>query len=107
MFQVRTSVIIVPTTEVRHILGVQVRAAALAAWREIARRGEGLEMAHLQITFEGVTLAICSRLRRDGLIEIEVEVGDPKQAARVIPAAELRRAESRLLGFSGAPVRRR
>ena len=50
MFQVRTSVIIVPTTEVRHILGVQVRAAALAAWREIARRGEGLEMAHFQIT---------------------------------------------------------
>ena len=50
MFQVRTSVIIVPTTEVRQILGVQVRAAALAAWREIARRGEGLEMAHFQIT---------------------------------------------------------
>jgi hypothetical protein len=45
MFQVRTSVVIVPTSEVRKILGVQVRAAALAAWREIARRGEGLEMA--------------------------------------------------------------
>jgi hypothetical protein len=107
MFQVRTSVIIVPTTEVRQILGVQVRNAALAAWREIARRGEGLEMAHFQITFEGVTLAISSRLRRDGLIEIEIAIGDSKQAARVIPAAELRRAESRLFGFSSRPMRRR
>lgn len=44
MFQVRTSVIIVPSIEVRHILGVQVRAAALTAWLGIARRGAGLEM---------------------------------------------------------------
>lgn len=66
-----------PTTEVHRILGVPVRATALAAWREIARRGEGLKMAHFQITFEGVTLTICSRLRRDGLIEIEVGIGDP------------------------------
>jgi hypothetical protein len=64
-------------------------------------------MAHFQITFEGVTLAISSRLRRDGLIEIEIAIGDSKQAARVIPAAELRRAESRLFGFSSGPVRRR
>jgi len=105
MFQVRTSVIIVPSTEARSILGVQVRAAALAAWREIARRGAGLEMTHFQILFEGVTLAICSRIRRDGLIEIEMEIGDPKQAARVIPAADLRRAEARLSGRSSRPGR--
>ena len=107
MFQVRTSVIIVPSTEARRILGGQVRAAALAAWHEMARRGEGFEMAHFQVTYGGVTLAICSRLRRDGLIEIEVGIGDPKQAARVIPAAELRRAEARISESQGRSARRR
>jgi hypothetical protein len=42
-----------------------------------------------------VTLAVCSRLRPDGFIEIELGIGDPRQAARVIPAAQLQRAEAK------------
>lgn len=95
MFQVQAPVVVVPTTEARAALGAQLRTAALEAWREIARRGEGIEMAHFQIVHSGVTLAVCSRLRVDGLIVIELGLGDPKQAARVIPAAQLRRAEAR------------
>ena len=95
MFRVQTPVIVVATTEARAALGVRLRAAGLAAWREIARRGQGLEMAYFQINHDGVTLAVSSRLRRDGLIEIELDLGDPRQAARVIPAAQLRRAEAR------------
>jgi hypothetical protein len=96
MFQVQAPVVIVPTAEARAALGAQVRPAALAAWREIARRGEGIEMAHFQIVHAGMTLAVCSRIRPDGFIEIEIGIGDPKQAARVIPAAALRRAEARV-----------
>ena len=93
MFRVQTQVVLVPSAEARQVLGVQVRPAGLAAWRELARRGQGLEMAHFQIVHEGTCLAISSRLRRDGLIEIALGIGDARMAARVIPAADLRRAE--------------
>ena len=104
MFQVQVPVVIVPSTEARTALGVQLRPAALAAWQEIARRGKGIEMAHFQIVHTGVTLAVCSRLRHDGFIEIGVGIGDPRQAARVIPAAQLERAEAQ--ARSRHPVRR-
>lgn len=94
MFQLQAPVIIVPTTEARAALGTQLRPAALAAWREIARRGKGIEMAHFQVVHTGVTLAVCSRLRQDGFIEIELGLGDPRQAARVISAAEFQRSEA-------------
>lgn len=51
-------------------------------------------MAHFQIVHTGVTLAVCSRLRHDGFVEIELGIGDPRQAAQVIPAAQLERAET-------------
>lgn len=94
MFQVLAPVTIHPTAEARQALGLNLVSAGKAAWREIARRRQGLEYAHLQISYAGVTLAICSRLRADGVIIIEVGIGDPRQAARVVPAAELRRAEA-------------
>ena len=106
MFQVQAPVVIVPTTEARNTLGVQLRPAGLAAWREIARRGQGIEMAHFQIVHLGVTLAVCSHLRKDGFIEIELGLGDPRQAARVIPAAQLRQAEARVHTRSSRAYRR-
>jgi hypothetical protein len=98
MFRVQAPVVIVPSTEARAALGAQLRPAGLAAWRALARRGKGLEMAYFQIDHQGTTLAISSRLRHDGFIEIELAIGDPRQAALVIPAAELRRAEARAYG---------
>jgi hypothetical protein len=105
VFQVQAPVVIVPSTEASAALGVQLRPAALAAWRELARRGVGLEMAHFQIVHEGVTLAVCSRVRSNGFIEIGLGLGDPRMAARVIPAAQLRRAEVRLHAHGGQPRR--
>lgn len=106
MFQVQAPVVIVPSSEASAALGVQLKPAALAAWQEIARRGHGIELAHFQIVHTGVTLAVCSRLRRDGFIEIELGLGDPRQAARVIPAAQLRRAEARVPSHHGQSARR-
>ncbi len=94
MFQVLAPVTVHPTAEVRQALGDQVRPAGRAAWREIARRGQGLEFARFQFRFSGVTLAACSRLRPDGFIAIELGLGDPRQAARVVTAAQFRRAEA-------------
>ena len=98
MFQVLAPVTIHPTAEARQALGVQLVPAGKAAWREIARRGQGLEFAHLQICYAGVALAICSRLRADGIIVIEIGLGDARQAARIVPAAELRRSEAQAAG---------
>lgn len=95
MFQVLAPVVVHPTAEARQALGAQLVPAGKAAWREIARRGQGLEFAHLQVCFAGVTLALCSRLRADGFVVIELGLGDARQAARVVPAADLRRAEAR------------
>ncbi len=106
MFQVQAPVVIVPSSDARAALGAQLKPAALAAWQEIARRGQGIELAHFQIVHSGVTLAVCSRLRRDGFIEIELGLGDPRQAARVIPAAQFRRAEARVPSHHGQPARR-
>lgn len=103
MFQVLAPVVVAPTAEARQALGAELKEAGLAAWREIARGGRGLEMAHLQLTHAGVTLAVCSRLRRDGFVVIELGLGDPRQAGRSITMAELRRAETRAHG----PRRRR
>lgn len=98
MFQVLAPVTVHPTAEARQALGAQLIPAGRAAWREIARRGQGLEFAHLQIRFADITLAINSRLRTDGVIAIEIGLGDARQAARVIPAVDLRRAEAKLAG---------
>ena len=106
MFQVQAPVVIVPSTEARAALGAQLRPAALAAWREIARRGQGLELAHFQIVHTGVTLAVSSRLRGNGFIEIGLGLGDPRQAGRVITEAHLRAAETRLASRQGRPSRR-
>lgn len=82
MFQVLAPIVILPSVEARAALGDQPRKAGVAAWREIARRGAGIELAHFQIAYAGVTLAVSSRLRRDGFIAIELGLGDPRQAAR-------------------------
>ena len=95
MFRVHAPVIVIFSTEARAALGTQQHAAGLAAWRALAGLGQGLEMAHFQIAAVGVTLAVSSRLRKDGFIVVELGLGDPRQAARVIPAAQLRQAEAR------------
>ncbi len=94
MYQVLAPVVIVASAEARAALGVQVGPAARAAWQEIARRGQGIEMAHFQIVHTGVTLAVSTRIQTNGWIEIALAIGDPRQAARVIPAAQLRKAEA-------------
>ncbi|MGC8469351.1 MAG: hypothetical protein ACP5NI_05530 [Acetobacteraceae bacterium] len=95
MFRVQAPVVVIFSTEARAALGAHQHAAGLAAWRALAGLGQGLEMAHFQIVSAGVTLAVSSRLRKDGFIVIELGLGDPRQAARVIPAAQLRQAEAR------------
>jgi hypothetical protein len=95
MYQVLAPVVIVASAEARAALGLQVGPAARAAWQELARRGQGIEMAHFQIVHTGVTLAVSTRIQTNGWIEIALAIGDPRQAARIIPASEMRKAEAK------------
>jgi hypothetical protein len=96
MFRTQAPILIVPTAEAREALGVHLRPAALAAHREIALAAKGLEIAYLQFSFGRLTLAVCSRVRRDGLVEIEIEIGlgDPRLPKSTFTAAQMRQAEA-------------
>jgi hypothetical protein len=94
MFRIEAPILIVPTSEVLVALGAHLRPAALAAYREIALAANGLEIAHLQFVFGKLTLAVCSRVRRDGIIEIEIGLGDPRLSKSIFTAAQMRQAET-------------
>lgn len=95
MFRVQAPLIIIPTAEARDALGTRLRSASIAAYREIAYGGQGLEMAHLQFEFHDLTLAASSRVRRDGFIEIELGLGQAGLPASRFTMRQLREAELR------------
>jgi hypothetical protein len=64
MFQIQAPMLVVPTADAKLAVGVHLHAAGLAAYREIASAAKGLGIAHLQFVFRGLTLAVCSRVRR-------------------------------------------
>jgi hypothetical protein len=94
MFQVQAPILIVPTADARLAVGAHLQAAGLAAYREIALAAKGLEIAHVQFVFRSLTLAVCSRVRRDGMVEIEIGLGDPRLAKSSFTAAQMRQAEA-------------
>ena len=63
MFQIQAPILIVPTAQAQQALGGRLRSAGLAAYREIAVAAKGLEIAYLQFSFFGLTLAVCSACR--------------------------------------------
>jgi hypothetical protein len=92
MFRIEAPILVVPTVEARKALGRRLRWAGLTAYREIAVAAKRLEIAHLQFSFFELTLAVCSRVRRDGIVEIEIGLGDPNLPARSFTAAQIREA---------------
>jgi hypothetical protein len=105
MLQIQAPMFVLPTAEARHALGVHLHAAGLAAYREIAFAAKGLEIAHLQFVFRGLTLAACSRVRRDGIVEIEMGLGDPRLPRSCFTAAQMRQAEAATRARTGAARR--
>jgi hypothetical protein len=106
MLRIHAPILIVPTAEVREAVGPHLQAAGVAAYREIAGAAKGLEIAHLQFIFRRLTLAVCSRVRRDGLIEIELGIGNPRLPTAQFTAAEMRRAEAATRVRVASPSRR-
>lgn len=111
MFRIQASVILVPTAEAERALGAHLSPAGQAAYREIATAAKGLEIAHLQFAYRGLTLAVCSRVRRSGAVEIELGLGDPHLPRSSFAAKQLRDAEAaaraRVQAARGGPAARR
>ncbi|RBP14443.1 hypothetical protein DFR50_109197 [Roseiarcus fermentans] len=105
MIRIQAPLLVVATHDARLALGARLRDAGLAAYREIALAAKGLEIAHLQFVFQGLTLAVCSRVRRDGMVEIEIGMGDPRLQKSVFTAAQLREAEAASRSRLAAPRR--
>ncbi len=101
MVRANAPVVIVPTPEAERCLGNHLPEAARLAWRAIAASGMGLEIDHLQFVAAGMRLALHSRLRADGIIELALRLVDPRKPAGPIgrggrgqPAAGLRKPRS-------------
>jgi hypothetical protein len=94
MFRIQAPILIIPTAEAREVVGAHLRPAALAAYSEIALAAKGLEIVHLQFVYGELTLAVCSRVRRDGIVEIEIGLGDPRLPKSSFTAAQMRQAEA-------------
>jgi hypothetical protein len=94
MLRIQAPIVIVPTADAKLALGEHLQAAGLAAYREIAVAAKGLEIAYLQFAFRDLTLAVCSRIRRDGVVEIEIGLGDPRLPKSAFTAEQMRQAEA-------------
>jgi hypothetical protein len=103
MFRIQAPVLVVPTVEARIALGADLQAAGIAAYREIAIAAKGLEIAYLQFAFHRLTLALCSRIRRDGVVEIEIGLGDSRLPKSAFTAEQMRQGEAASHTRLGAP----
>lgn len=82
----------IPTAVARAEFGSRLEAIAVSAFRAIAREGKGLEVAHLQFRHGRDVVAVSSRVRRSGEIEIDIDVGNPRLPTIVFTEEELRNA---------------
>jgi len=88
-------ILFLPTLELRGILGTKARAAAACAFREIILAAKVLEVEYLQFEFQGITLAVRSRVRGDGRLVIEAGLGNPNLPRRCFTADEARQVAQR------------
>jgi hypothetical protein len=81
----------IPTAEARAKFGPRLTEIATEAFRAIALSQKGFEIAHLQFSFGQDVVAVSSRVRSYGEIEIEIDVGNPSLPTVVFSEEELRK----------------
>jgi hypothetical protein len=81
----------IPTAEARAQFGPRLEAIASEAFRAIALSCKGFEIAHLQFRSGRDVVAVSSRIRSYGEIELEIDVGNPRLPTVVFSEEELRK----------------
>lgn len=66
----------IPTAAARAQFGQRLEAIAGEAFRAIALSAKGFEIAHLQFQSGREVVAVSSRIRNSGEIEIEIDIGN-------------------------------
>lgn len=77
----------------RAALGPNLLKAGLVALRAVIRQHGSLEIACQQITYGGSHFALSTRVNGTGDLVVELDIGDPRLAKRIILEDELRRTE--------------
>ena len=85
--------LVVPSHAVAAMVGRDLDTVAVLALKAILQHRKGLEVAHQQIRYRRSCFAFSSRVGRYGDLILELDVGDPRLAERLILEADLRQAE--------------
>jgi hypothetical protein len=88
-----------PTHAASRLLGPHTSAAAVLALRAIIGRNKSLEVAHQQISFCGHELAFSSRVTESGELIVDLDIGNPRLADRIVLEDELRAATHKVRGI--------
>jgi hypothetical protein len=104
----RFPILVYPSAAVRRSVGPDLDVVAGLALRAVLKNRRSLEIAHQQISYRSHCLAFSSRIGTDGDLILELDVGDPRLADRIILEEDLVRAR-RFAQTEGAkpPSRRR
>lgn len=82
-----------PSVAARKAAGSDLARIARLALAAILKNGQTLEIAHQQIVFGKTHFALSSRLGSRGHLILELDLGDPQLAGRVIFEDDFRQAE--------------
>lgn len=85
-------IVVHPSPAVRRLIGPDLDAVAGLALRALLLNQRSIEIAHQQIAYRSHHLAFSSRIGNQGDLIIELDIGDPRLAGRVVLEAEMRRA---------------
>ena len=81
----------IPTAEARSEFGARLEVIASEAFRAIALSHKGFDVAHLQFRSGPDVVAVSSRIRTYGEIEIEIDIGNPVLPMVVFSEDDLRK----------------
>jgi hypothetical protein len=95
MAEVFLPIIVFPTHAARQALAADLAKVAVLAMKAILRNRRGIEVAHQQVRYRKRDFAFSSRIGARGDLIIELDLGDPKLADRIILEDDLRRAARR------------
>jgi hypothetical protein len=85
--------LLIASPAARTLAGRDLAKIAVLALQAMIRHRRSIEVAHQQISYRRNFFAFSSRVGRHGDLILELDVGDPRLAGRLVLEADLRRAE--------------
>ena len=107
MIRAELPFLVQPSLKARKILGSDARRVAVMALRAILRHRKSLEVAHQQIVFRDTHLAFSSRVNAGGFLVLDLDIGDPRLADRLVLEEDLRRNDQGPRGIARSSRSRR